>query len=425
MSKRTDEYDKIAEALGVLYALESAPEPPYTARTDREPAPKPALPMLGAAGFTFADPTFGSRMLRVTDGVSVPGRSWTVPSSTLTAAWSADSKAFYIWGAGGPQLVRFNHDTFACEAVITPYSQCEPCFSRHDPTILYGAGGPSARVIKRYDVVTHAETVLLDLDTLGYPLVEPRTYVGGIYAGGSPEKIVVFYGGQSQGGHYLVTVMQPDGTVIETIDTQKLGFLLHSSGCDLSGRFVTLYPNNAKPAPAYVWDLEAHTVTAETVAATGHGALGFGVQTNMDVSSGPNDSAQWQRRSLLDLDHPVNLIPDVLRPASGGLVDHQSWNNAKADTQVPVLSSVFRNRAGDPHRAWDDEIIAVSTDGSGTVYRFAHHRHDVNEPRWSQPIAHVSPDGKYAIFTSNWEKTLGLETTEGGHRNDVLLVALG
>lgn len=424
MSAITDQIDVMQTAIDSLRALVLPKAAPYRARTDRDVAPRPPLPVLGPAGFTFTDPTFGSRILRVTDGLSIPGRSWNVPSSTLTAAWSADSRRFYVVGAGGPQLFKFDPDAFSCEVMDTPYSQCEPCFSRHDPTILYGAGLPSARVIKRYDVAMHGESTVLDLDTLGYQLIEPRTYVGGIYAGGSPEKIVVFYGGTTQGAHYLVTVMQPSGTIIETLDTRPLNFHLHSVGIDLSGRFVTFYPNNQKPAAVYVWDLEAHTVTAETVAAGGHGALGYGIQINMDTSSGPGDSAQWQRRSLLDVDHPVNLIPDVLRPASGGLADHQSWNHAKPDVLVPVLSSVYRNRIGDPARAWDDEIIGISTDGSGTVYRFCHHRHDVNEPRWSQPIAHVSPDGKYAIFTSNWEKTIGLETTEGGHRNDVFLVAL-
>src|SRR4029077_9078071 len=49
----------------------TAPAPPmgprthvsYSAVADRAPYANPALPSLGAAGFQFADPTFGSRML--------------------------------------------------------------------------------------------------------------------------------------------------------------------------------------------------------------------------------------------------------------------------------------------------------------------------------------------------------------------------
>lgn len=427
MSKRTDEYDKIAECLGVLYALESTTEPPYSARIDREPAPKPALPVLGPAGSSIVDPTFGSHITRITDDAAAPGRSWNVLSNTHATAWSSDSSLFVILGASGPQVMLYQQSTQQWVPEGTwqgRYSpQCEPCFSRVTSSVIYGAAGATGRVLMRYDLALGTSTVVADLDVIRPEIAQHESYVGGIMTSAAPERIVVFYGGASQGGHYLVTVLHPDGTVIETVDTRPLGFLLHSVGFDLSGRFPVLYPNNAKPAQAFIWDLDGHTVTAETVAATGHDALGYGVQTNMDISSGPYDAAQWQRRSLLDVDHPVNLV-EVLRPASGGLVDHQSWNNAKPDTQQPVISSVFRTRAGDPARAWDDEIIGIATDGSGTVYRFAHHRHDVNEPRWSQPIVHVSPDGKHAIFTTNWEKSLGMDTTEGGHRNDVCLVAL-
>src|SRR5688572_29942455 len=39
----------------------------YRAVTNRVVYPEPTLPMLGPAGFRFTDPTFVSRMLRVTD----------------------------------------------------------------------------------------------------------------------------------------------------------------------------------------------------------------------------------------------------------------------------------------------------------------------------------------------------------------------
>src|SRR5712692_11896426 len=44
----------------------------YQAVTDRNPRPKPALPVLGAAGSIITDPTFGSRILRITDANTEP-----------------------------------------------------------------------------------------------------------------------------------------------------------------------------------------------------------------------------------------------------------------------------------------------------------------------------------------------------------------
>jgi hypothetical protein len=46
---------------------------------------------------------------------------------------------------------------------------------------------------------------------------------------------------------------------------------------------------------------------------------------------------------------------------------------------------------------------------------------------WYQPRPNVSPDGRWALFTSNWEKTLGTEATADPTtraRQDVFVVEL-
>jgi len=77
------------------------------------------------------------------------------------------------------------------------------------------------------------------------------------------------------------------------------------------------------------------------------------------------------------------------------------------------------------------------------VWRFAHHRSDTARDDldsngnpiqgtyfWYQPHAVVSPNGRWALFTSNWEKTLGdalsseTESGAGLYRTDVFIVAL-
>src|SRR5690348_4897804 len=72
---------------------------PYTAVTDRVAYPEPALPALGAAGYTFADPVFKSTIHRVTDALTrpgSPGRSYRTPSSPHQNAWSVKSSYFYV-----------------------------------------------------------------------------------------------------------------------------------------------------------------------------------------------------------------------------------------------------------------------------------------------------------------------------------------
>jgi hypothetical protein len=74
-------------------------------------------------------------------------------------------------------------------------------------------------------------------------------------------------------------------------------------------------------------------------------------------------------------------------------------------------------------RGLEDEIIAVRTDGVPTVWRFAHHRSVYAGNFWDTPRGNVSQDGRFFMFTSNWEKTLGVEKS-GNIRRDVFIVEL-
>jgi len=78
----------------------------------------------------------------------------------------------------------------------------------------------------------------------------------------------------------------------------------------------------------------------------------------------------------------------------------------------------------------------VATDGSGKVWRFAQHRSTVHirgETReesqrsgynfWDAPRGNVSQDGRFYMFTSNWEETLGKDS-QGRAREDVFVVKL-
>jgi hypothetical protein len=109
----------------------------------------------------------------------------------------------------------------------------------------------------------------------------------------------------------------------------------------------------------------------------------------------------------------------VLRPVKLAIDDHTNWRAARPDVRVPLLASIYHyDDSAVPIRAWDDEIVAIATDGSGTVWRFAHHQSVYDGDFWSQPIAIASPDGRWAMFTTNWGHTLGAA------RQDVLLVEL-
>ncbi len=434
----------------------------YSAITDRLAYAKPALPQLGAAGFAFNDPTFGSRIMRVTDGQTRPGlvnRSYRVPSNAHVAAWNASSTRFFVVSNDGT-IIPYTFDAQSMTASrIQPSSSdnggltlafyVEPQFSLVDPNRIFGVGGSNNRTISSYDFSAGTYTTIVNLDTVVSGL---SGYVGGLMTGGVPsETVMTYFGGGSQDQHYYALLLPLDGsprkllnTVASTINgaptSTTLNFHIHGMQIDKSGRYVFIYPTAVDlgspryAAQVYLWDTATDVITPITASMHpgGHDAAGFGVWVNQDCcTSSTWDAAQWQIRSLAAPANTSDLISPVLTPKEVYLADHTTWNNAQPDRMVPVISSTYRYGTNTTAwRAWDDEIIGIDP-ASGIVYRFAHHRSSVGSDSnaaqpyfWYEPIANISPDGRWVLFTSNWEKTLGTDSSEGTARQDVFVVQL-
>ncbi|HEY2431026.1 MAG TPA: hypothetical protein VGI12_00020 [Vicinamibacterales bacterium] len=448
----------------------------YQAVIDRVTYQKPALPVLGAAGSSFQDPVFKSTLGRLTDAATRPGspnRSYRTPSSPHQNAWSVNSHYFYVVGSGGVGPIPFAFDastgtarriqpTTTGDGGLVLKFYVEPQFSYVNDSIIYGSysgTGSTLHTIDQYDFSTGLYTRLLDLDTLEPGLTD--TYIGGIASsGGGTEWIETFFGGTSQDHHHYAVVFDranPQSrhvvdTLASTIDGQPapitLNFSLHHAMIDRSGRYVMLYPSSADQAAPryaaqeYLWDVLSGAITELGTAARpyGHDAFGYGVLANQDCCTTTSwDAAQWQFRSLAAPFSTRDLIATVMQPKEVYLSDHTTWNNALPGALTPVFSGLYRyGTTASAWRAWDDEIIAIQTDaGAGvnpTVWRFAHHRSNVaydgdatRTAFWYEPRPNVSPDGKWILFTSNWEKTLGTDPVgDSGtaSRQDVFLLRL-
>src|SRR5579862_7348655 len=137
----------------------------------------------------------------------------------------------------------------------------------------------------------------------------------------------------------------------------------------------------------------------------GHQMIGFNsiFVNNAVVYSPP----QWFAKRTIP---PTGTPTFLTTPGTAGFDDtHISWNNQASGQLQPIFVSAYQTSA--PTQAWGDEIFAVSTDGSGTVYRFGYaysRAHDFN----AQIMANVSRDGCWAAFTTD-------HTTS---RDDVYLV---
>jgi hypothetical protein len=454
---------------GVATAATAAAAPTaYAAITNRATYTKPPVPQLGPAGYSLNDPTFGSRILRVTDGNTRPGtpnRSYRVPSNSHLATWNATSTGFYVISNDGTAIpysfdaatmtARRLNATSSGDGGLTLRFYVEPHFSVNDPNLIIGVSGNNNRAIMQYDFAAGTYSTVLDLDTVVGGLA--GTYVGGVMTAGTPENLMAFFGGPAQDAHFYalwvpfgnLSARRLINTVSSTINGRStnitLNFHLHSAAVDRSGRYVFLYPTSvdlAAPrsaAQVYLWDTASDRITAlpPNALSGGHDAYGYGYWVNQDCcTSSTWDAMQWQFRYLSNLAVTSDLISPVLTPKEIYIDDHTSWNNARADALMPVLSSTYRYYGSNnttPWRAWDDEIIAIETTGGigGTVWRFAHHRSNSasdGDPAslyfWYEPIASVSPDGRWVMFTSNWEKTLGRDSFEPTYRQDVFIVQL-
>jgi hypothetical protein len=434
-------------------ALAQAPAT-YDAVTDRGPREKPALVRLGAAGFSFNDPVFGSRIWRVTDRLTrpdKPDRSFRTPSATHQNAWSADSSYFYVLSTDGTVVpFAFDTSTGVASRLGALDFYIEPQFSYVNDSVIYGSVRTGTlRTIDQYDFGTGQYSRLLDLDkVVGANL--KGTYVGGVVSSAGPiETLLAFFGGTSQDRHHFVVVFAKDAPQTRRVlDTATLRFNLHHATIDRSGRYVMLYPTAADLAPprkaaqVYVWDTIKNVTTPLPILSAhsaGHDAYGYGVGVNQDCCTSTTwDAAQWQIRSLSLPLVSRDLIGPVVTPKEIYLSDHPTWNNARADRLVPFITGTYRyGTTLSEWRAWDDEILAVQTDvgdGAAEVFRLAHHRSDVGKDSapeqtsfWYTPRPNVSQDGRWVLFTSNWEKTLG--TDPGGAageraRQDVFLLRL-
>ena len=460
----------------------TAPTSYSHALTDLTALPVPALPALPAdVNGTFISPSFNRTVRRATNQNTGPNAnvSHRLPSSEQVCAWRRDSNGYITVDTFGGSLY---HTLDQATGQVTYQHRTtfgqEPTFSRvaGREHILYGTSGYKVRT---HDVDANTYADLIDLAA-----VDPAYTGGSLALGGSiqssastdHERIVFFYGGTSQDKHFRVCVFEVaspgTGLVLDTIAqtiTPMTGgvlgapvavpmdhaFHVHAIGIDQSGRYVIVYPTgtdqSAGAAPMYAWDVFAGTVIGCSVMPWGHDSMGYGVWFNNagDIGS-PYDAFEFGYRSLADLAHYTKVINPQLTPQLVNMDTHPNWCNARSDAVTPPVLGTYlfyepiaANKDTDPtHRtntvAWracDNEIVSVHP-VSGAIYRWTHHFSDTYSDDgssagigfWYEPIPQVSPNGRWILFASNMQKTLGLDADGSAqtlYRTDVWLIDTG
>ena len=278
-----DADDYLDAAILALGGTGPTPEPPPRyplACHDREPRAKPPLPVLQGAGYTFTDPAFGATLVRVTDA-TLGGSSWRVPSNAHLTAWNADGSKFVIVGPSGTKVMAFDGGTVRPLADV--YSQCEPCWSRCDPAVLYTIGGSTARIIQSvvFDGDEILDTRRVRPETLGLSLEEPRPRGRDRRA----TTLVVFSAAPADRPLLRETVVIGETAMLALFDTREYGYSpLDGGGSLLAGRsalstnarrtddLCRIWTGDVAPATVFPWPRRARLRGGSTpTAAPGSG----------------------------------------------------------------------------------------------------------------------------------------------------------
>lgn len=421
----------------------------YSARTDRRTEPyKETPPAIGPAGSLITDPSFGSRILRVTDSRSDPkqaGRSLFSPSSAEQNSWNKTSTMFYVNTAGG-SFVLYDFDPTAMKARFAsapnlPWTS-EPQFSFSQANILYGMATREP-VFQQYDV---AKGKLSDVNDASKCVKLQSSDLGHSVTVSADDNRFMSTLGPQQDKNYLVYVYdRTRGCRWYNTQTGEIGgqwgpkgtisppdrFLVHNSRLAKSGKFVYVTRGGGPGIGQgwVVWEIDTMNVGVCPRGCKGHHVLGYSHILGPSGLSHPLDV--WLR-PMNHLDEPSPLIAG-LEPARNFWYDsHYSWNNVDPNDSSPVCFSTYRPTNPDvPGKQllvtgpWENEIDCAETDGKGSkVWRFAHTYSTARNGFWSSPRGNVSQDGRFFMFSSDWQDQLGKDPKNDKYRIDVFVVEL-
>jgi hypothetical protein len=425
-------------ALGVRPSAAQTTAPSiYNAYTGTDVKVVPPAPALGPANSVITDPTFGSRILRVTDANAKGGESFISTDSGFSRSWNANSTAIKLTGPSGDGYwLEFNPGTFQVgtgngEPVLHPLSFGATWeWSAVQPNIIYYLSG---NTIETYNTTTGASTPLAST-----PTGDPVTYMAAVI--GLDNWVCAAAGAGSQDTYTKIFCVKPSSpSTYKFIDVanalingaaqsspnwptsatgETIGIHDISGGTGQNWLEVTFHQQSWGGDGGAVFDLSTNTwslVTNGDIYWSGHVSMGNGKYENASGSVNGDDSRGTVLRNPDNLMNSAEYV-FVMQPFapwnSWCDADHSSWLNSLTNPNAPILDSRYSLSTA-CRFAWSDEIVAAAVDGSNTVWRFAHNFNGGSQCYYAQAFAQISNDGNWALFSSYWGGTLGPDTSFG------------
>ena len=433
-----------------LFAATATAPTTYSAYSGTDAKQIPSAPALGPANSIIKDPTFGSRILRVTDAHTNGGDSLIPEYAGFFRTWNADSTALKLHGPHGTSYwLEFHASSFkvgdgSARPTLHPLSfNVKWEWSAVDPDIIYFLNGNQ---LAKYNKTTHVVTHLGGPPhgvPLGYHalVVGKDAWICAAAGSGTQNSYTQIYclNPRDPSQHKFIDVLKktingiaqrdphwPTSAAGQTIGIHAMygsatgawldvGFVHHSWGAN--GDSVLNLSTNT-------WSL----MTRANMYSSGHSSIGAKFVNGSGSINGMYSGGACLRdpSNLMDATRYTFIMQPPSTATGWHDGEHSSWFNASTNPHAPVLFSRYNISTPPRPVPWYGEIIAAATDGSNRVWRFAHN-HNGGLVNWvGQSFAQISNDGRWALFSSPWDGKLGAAAGDFGYptRLDTFIVEL-
>ena len=378
--------------LGLLWAM-----PSWAFLSDKNVHPMPASPpSLPAAGSTAIDPTFGTKIMRVTDSGDSSSYCYNhysnqpalnVTNTRIRAICRVSFDRFKVWDFNAATLTRSNGRV---QANPPPgLQEYGAQWSRTTSNKYYAVG---LKVLYEITIPSGSSTTYTNRVVRNFGADFTGSHITQMSVSDNDDVFAFHYvsGGVNTG---YIAYKRSTNTILLNVRNEGK---INEVEIDKSGRYLTALKSGGD---LDVWDLQAGPTSTQVTPTLYFNHRGMG---NKIVASKCNT----RRLCVRKLATPNSVT--FLLPSSSWSYYTQQDHFSMTGTDAWMTASRYSTSGGPVLQAFDNEIVQIATNGSNTVRRIAHHRSvTVNSNYATLPKASVSRDGNFITFTSNWGNPSG------------------
>jgi hypothetical protein len=445
--------------------------------------PCPASSCSGGGSLTGANTTitpsdFNVPMTRVTDNSTLSSTNvyeWSLSGGAYALPMSSDDTRFVVYtGAAFSVPFAWNPSTQqatklygANYTMSTPLPRSSVTFSFTQPKVGYAIAinGSSDPAIYSFDftstVTAPTGVQLVDLATCAAALSGVGyTWNNDLVVSQDDQTFLATNsttaGQGSSGAVYVIVWNRTNGCRVWRTDTGAVTgswgtngtisladtFTLHDAVLGEGGTYAfityaTCLSTCSSPTwKEYFWQISGLTVTPLTDNSNcGHFTVGYSNAVNECNYDSTYNQSTWYMRPYTNANEspPANVLnPPSGIPTQTPFDQHPGWGTDNANDTAPFCTTTYTG-AFAATVTYDNEIDCIATNGSGLVYRIGHTFNSTQSTNFDASIAlgAVSADGKWFLWTSDWDGMLG--NTSGSSntctlgtscRNDVFIAQM-